>query len=295
MSTTGTLIGAGTFLCMVTGAIVLWEMSAPQGEPPAASVVRPDHRAPRIAESLGALAQPSDPHERKRLAAWLAQAGWPTKRAAAWFYASRAFSTVLAPIALWSQTSGLDPILRGVVLVSAGVLGFYLPLFGVLARRSARQERLRKSIANMLDMLVSCLESGLGIDAALQYVAGEIRIASTDLADELTLTNSELAAGVPRLDALRHLDERTGVEELTALTAVLGQADRYGAGVAPSIRAHAHLARRRRALLAEQRAARASPILTILMILFILPALFVVLLGPTMLMVGGQLSAGGGM
>jgi tight adherence protein C len=105
-----------------------------------------------------------------------------------------------------------------------------------------------------------------------------------------------MTAGVPRMEALRRLDHRTGVAELSSLINVIGQAERYGAGAAQSVRAQAQLSRRRRALDAERRAANASPLLTVAMIVFILPALFIVLLGPSLAnLLTGRLSfvAGG--
>ena len=112
-------------------------------------------------------------------------------------------------------------------------------------------------------------------------MARDLHVAAPELALELELTNAELKAGVPRMQALQHLHERTGLPEVASLVNVLAQAERFGAGVAPSIRAHAQLSRRRRALAAEKRAAEAAPKLTVAMILFVLPPLFVVLLGPT--------------
>jgi tight adherence protein C len=166
-------------------------------------------------------------------------------------------------------------------LLAAAGLGYFGPRLAVGWLRAARQRRLQRSLPNMMDMLVSCLEAGLGVDAALRYLAREVDVSSPVLADELRLANVSMTAGVPRTEALRDFDRRTGIEEITALVSVLSQAERFGAGVAPSVRAHAQLARRRRAVEAEQRAAQAAPYLTVAMVVLIMPSLFVVLVGPT--------------
>jgi tight adherence protein C len=291
MSTTGLMVGVGTFVALGAAAVVVWEfLLAPAHEEGAPATLVPRREPPSaLTEAVGALARPEDPHERERLTHQLAQAGWQSPGALSWFFAIRTVATVGLPLAVWFGSAELSTVWRALLVLLSAALAFYGPVLIVAARRHARQRRLRRAITDMLDMLISCLESGLGIDAALRYVASEIGIASPELAHELQVTNAELAAGMPRLEALHRLDLRTGIEELGALTTVLGQAERFGAGVAPSIRAHAHLARRRRTLDAEQRAARASPILTVVMILFILPALFVVLLGPTVILVTEQL------
>lgn len=295
MSTTGWIVGAGTFLALGAAAIAAWEFRFSHSDEAASEgsgLVPRRFAAPPLAETIGALSRPEDPHERERLTHQLAQAGWQSPGALAWFFAVRTVAAVGLPLAVWFTAAELSTPARSLAALSSAVLAFYLPALIVATRRSARQHRLRRAITDMLDMLISCLESGLGIDSALRYVAAEIGIASPELARELELTNAELAAGMPRVEALARLDRRTGIEELSALTTVLGQAERFGAGVAPSIRAHAHLARRRRTLDAEQRAARASPILTVVMILFILPPLFVVLLGPTVVLVSEQIGEG---
>jgi tight adherence protein C len=169
--------------------------------------------------------------------------------------------------------------------VAAALGAFELPWAGVAILARARRARIQASVPDMIDLLVSCVEAGLGIDGAFRQVAQELAVSSPELARELAVANAEMTAGLSRADALARLDARLGVEEITALVGVLGQAERFGAGVGPSLRAHAQLSRRRRALHAEQRAARASPLLTVVMILFILPALFVVLLGPTVVAV----------
>jgi tight adherence protein C len=136
------------------------------------------------------------------------------------------------------------------------------------------------SFPDALDLLVSSVEAGLGLDAAFRRVSKEMESAAPALARELQAVNYEVEAGVPRTTALRHLDERTGLQEVNSLVNVLLQAERFGTSVAEALRIHSDLVRRKRMLAAEESAAKISPKLTLAMILFILPLLFTVLVGP---------------
>lgn len=159
-------------------------------------------------------------------------------------------------------------------------LGYYVPGISLDNQLRARQQRLMRTFPDALDLLVSSVEAGLGLDAAFRRVAKEIENAAPELARELQLVNYEVEAGVPRIEALRHLDMRTGLDEVNALVNVLAQAERFGTSVARALRVHANLVRTKRMLAAEERAAQISPKLTVAMILFILPSLFCILLGP---------------
>jgi tight adherence protein C len=210
----------------------------------------------------------------------MVQAGFRSPRALETLAVCRAGLTLLLPPLMYvlvHPDRTVDVVLMALVCAS---LGYYLPWLGVEIRRSNRHDELLRVFPNALDLLVSCLEAGLGLDASLKNVAREIRHTSEDLADELDQVNAELAAGIPRLDALRNMDGRLGVEEVSSLVNVLAQAERFGTGIAQSIRAHAQLTRRKRVLRAEEKAARVAPRLTVAMVCFILPPLFIVLLGP---------------
>jgi tight adherence protein C len=170
----------------------------------------------------------------------------------------------------------------GAVLVAMlGVaFGYYIPAVVLTRQLRSRQRRLMRSFPDGLDLLVSSVEAGLGLDAAFRRVAREIETAAPELARELQLVNYEVEAGVPRIEALRHLVTRTGLDEVNALVNVLAQAERFGTSVARALRVHANLVRTKRMLAAEETAAQISPKLTVAMILFILPSLFCIVLGP---------------
>ena len=162
----------------------------------------------------------------------------------------------------------------------AATIGYYIPSVYVSNRLENRKEELLKPFPDALDLLVSSVEAGLGLDAAFRRVSLEMESAAPLLARELQTVNNEVAAGVPRIEALRKLDYRTGLGEVNALVNVLMQAERFGTSVAKALRIHAELVRKKRMLAAEESAARISPKLTVAMILFILPGLVIVLAGP---------------
>ena len=230
---------------------------------------------------LARLAAPSDEASRSLIRRQLYQAGWAGPRSLAEYLFVRAALGIALPLLGWMLLRPENQLATLSILLGLAAFGYYAPALFVAARRDSRRRELSKAFPNAPDMLVSVLEAGLGIDSALRHVARDLGVAAPGLAAELDITNAELKAGVPRMEALEHLHERTGLTEVGSLVNVLSQAERFGAGIAPSIRAHAHLSRRRRALAAEKRAAEAAPKLTVAMILFVLPPLFVVLLGPT--------------
>lgn len=223
----------------------------------------------------------------------LAQAGYSDRRALETFWLARVVGAIaLTPVAAaLSAGSAVGAAGGGLLGLVAGV---QLPVWLASWRRSARQDRIQAAVPDMLDLLVSCLEAGLAMDRALHFVAREIRLTCTDLADELDRVTAETHAGVPRATSLRGIEDRTGVESLAAVARMIAQTERYGSSVATSLRAHARLSRRRRCQEAEERAAQAAPKMTVVMITCILPALFVVVLGPVAVQIVADVIGGGG-
>jgi tight adherence protein C len=162
----------------------------------------------------------------------------------------------------------------------AGVVGFYLPTVWLYMKGESRRGSIQRSLPDALDLLVVCVESGLGLNAAIERVGREIAIASPALSDEFLMVNQEIRTGLSRGDALRRLARRTGVEDVFALTAMLIQADRLGTSVAQSLRAHAESMRTKRRQRAEQMARKAGIKLAFPLVFLIFPALLVVILGP---------------
>lgn len=164
-----------------------------------------------------------------------------------------------------------------------GLVGYLAPTLWLKSRIRFNQDALDRGLPDALDMLVVCVEAGLTVDAALQRVGHEIALAHPRLARELEITHMETRVGVARSDALRNLGLRTGNGPLQALSTMLIQADRFGTSVADALRIHADAMRTTRQHAAEERAAKASVKLTFPVVLFIFPAVLIVMAGPAII------------
>lgn len=162
----------------------------------------------------------------------------------------------------------------------AAAIGFYLPTIWLWRKGQSRKAQIQTALPDALDLLVVCVEAGLGLNAAIERVGQEIEIASPALSDELLLSNQEIRTGLARSDALRRFARRTGVEDVYSLTAMLIQADKLGTSVAQSLRAHAEGMRTKRRQRAEQAARKAGIKLAFPLVFMIFPALLIVILGP---------------
>ncbi len=168
-------------------------------------------------------------------------------------------------------------------------LGFLLPDFWVGNRIKARQTSLRLGLPDALDLMIVCVEAGLGMDRAIQRTTEELSLSQPEIADELALVSLEQRAGRTRAAAWKNFGERTGVESIRALASILIQADKFGTSVGKTLRAHADTLRTRRRQDAEEQAARTTVKLIFPLVLFIFPALFVVTLGPSMIVILDQM------
>jgi tight adherence protein C len=159
-------------------------------------------------------------------------------------------------------------------------LGFYLPDIWLLQKSQKRQEKLLKALPDALDLLVVCVEAGMGLDEAINRVAKESKLKSPELSDELAFLGLELRAGKQRQDALKNLAERTNLEEVKNLVTLLIQADKFGTNIADTLRVYSDSFRNERFQRAEEMAAKLPVKLVFPLILFIFPSLFVVIVGP---------------
>ena len=176
-----------------------------------------------------------------------------------------------------------------VFLLMAAIAGYLLPELWLGWRVRARQHRLRKGLPDALDLLVICIEAGLGLDQALLRVSQELQITHRELSQELQLVNLEMRVGKTRLDALRELSRRTGLEDIKSLVTMLIQTERFGTSVAESLRVHADDLRVRRRQRAEEQGAKTSVKMVPPLVFFIFPALMVVILGPAVISLLRQL------
>jgi tight adherence protein C len=171
----------------------------------------------------------------------------------------------------------------------AGLFGWALVGYMMKRKIRSRQKEIQKALADALDLLVVCVEAGLGLNQALVRVSEEMEHVSTIMSEELMLTNFEIRAGTPRDEALRGLGERTGVSDLKSLTAMLIQTDRFGTSIGTALRVHSDTLRTKRRQRAEEAAAKTTIKLVFPLVLFIFPAMFVVILGPAILHITEQM------
>jgi tight adherence protein C len=169
------------------------------------------------------------------------------------------------------------------IFAIAAVGGYLLPEFWLTSRVRRRQQQLRLSLPDCLDLLVVCVEAGLALDQSFMRVTQELRIVHPQLCEELDLVNAEIRIGRTRIEALRELSNRTGVEDIKSLVAMLVQTDRFGTSIAQSLRVHSDELRTKRRQRAEEMAAKATVKMIPPLVFFIFPALFVVILGPAVI------------
>jgi len=185
----------------------------------------------------------------------------------------------------WWVSNG-DPIDGNQLFIfaaCAGVLGMILPNMWLKRKVRLRQEDIRCSLPDALDLMVVCIEAGLGIDAAFLKISDDLAESAPQLCEELSLLNLELRAGKPREECLRNFGLRTGVEEVKSLTARIIQATKFGVNLASSLRVHSESLRLRRRQAAEEKAAKTTIKLLFPLVFFIFPAIFVVILGPALI------------
>jgi tight adherence protein C len=173
------------------------------------------------------------------------------------------------------------------------LIGFYLPVLGLGFLRGQRQQEIFLTLPDALDLLVVCVESGLGLDAGMRRVTDEMKGHAKVLCEELALANLQLQMGRPRREVLHDLGVRTGVDDVRSLAAILIQADRFGASIANALRVQSDAMRTRRRQIAEEKAAKVAVKLIFPLVLFIFPAIFVVLVGPAAIQIYKQLLSKG--
>jgi tight adherence protein C len=174
------------------------------------------------------------------------------------------------------------------ILALAALAGYMLPEMWLVAKISARQHRLRLAVPDGLDLLVICVEAGLGLDQALLRVSEELHITHRDLSEELQLVNAEMRLGKTRVEALRELSRRTGLDDIKSLVAMLVQTERFGTSIAQSLRVFSDDLRTKRRQRAEELAAKISVKMVPVLVFFIFPALMVVILGPAFIAIARQ-------
>ena len=259
-----------------------------QGEP---EPERPPIRE-RIEQALDPLSKalPLSPAEVSKARGWLIQAGYRDARHVSMYVGSRILFALLG-FFIVIAISGFDSL---GLLIGVGGFGFMLPRFILKRMITERQHRIKVGLPDALDLTVICVEAGLALDQAMMRVGEDLRHAHPELSNEFHLVNLEMRAGKPRVEALQNLAARTGADDIRQLVATLVQTDRFGTSVAQALRVHSDSLRTERRQRAEEQAAKTSIKMIIPLVLFILPSILIVTLGPAIIQLYRTLASTGG-
>ncbi|MFO7579131.1 MAG: type II secretion system F family protein [Nitrosomonas halophila] len=236
-------------------------------------------------DPLVKMAEPPEGWESSVLKSRLVRAGIRDKNAIAYFLAGKIGGAVVMSLLamlpyLLYPAANISGAMLVAMVVLAGLIGLYLP--DLVLRQKADQRRLefQEGFPDAMDMLVVCVEAGLGLDSAIQRVGNELHVSHKALSDELRLVSLELRAGKSRTEALRSLADRIMLDDVRALTSILIQAEHFGTSVAEALRQQANEMRTLRLQRAREKAAKLPVKLIFPIMFFIFPALFLVVLGP---------------
>jgi tight adherence protein C len=240
--------------------------------------------AERIAEPLNRLLPPSAAEARK-LQKQLMHAGFRSSTAPI-VYRAIQLAVLCGLPALVALTCAVlaRPVSSAFLwILIAFIVGFFLPRYVLRRMINSRQLRVRWGLADALDLMVISIEAGLGLNAAMMKVSSELKEVHPDISDEFELANLEIRVGRERDEALRNLAERTGVDDLKSLVAMLIQTDKFGTSIARAIRIFSDSLRTKRRQRAEQAAQKAAVKLLFPLACFLFPTLFIAILGPALL------------
>lgn len=240
----------------------------------------------KIAGPLAHLSAPEDDWEHSPLRVRFLNAGIRHPDARLYYFAAKTvLPLLLAAIAFFAvrSMSSPSPLVLLTWVINAALIGMYLPNLLVHLAVRSRQRELFENFPDAADLMLVCVEAGLGLDAALARVTEEIKRKSIALAEELHLTNLEMRAGGTREKALRNLALRTGIEETSTFATMLTQADRFGTSIGESLRVFSDDLRHKRQMRAEERAAKVPTKMLFPLVLCIFPSIIMVILGPALI------------
>lgn len=215
----------------------------------------------------------------------LIQAGIYQEKAPSIYFGLKLGLTVALPVLgiPWLFGRGWPLVVLLVIFFGLMALGYFLPTLVLSHLVETRQKKIKEGLPDALDLLVVCVEAGQGLNAAMKRVSDDLKLSNPILARELSLVNLEIGAGLEREVALRNLAERTGVEDVASLTSMLIQADRFGTSLAQSLKVQSETLRTTRRQRLEELAAKTPVKLVFPLLLFIFPALMVVIIGPAII------------
>ena len=244
-------------------------------------------RVAAVLHLLSRLSLPEEGWQNSKIRIRFLQAGIRNKKAPLYYFAVKTLLTLALPVALalllrlsQPQMPFIFVMLLALVFAAAG---YYLPELALHVITRRRIGRMRDRLPDMIELMVVCTESGMGIDSAVVRISREMVHTSPDLAQEFYLSSLEMRAGASRVEALRNLALRTRLEDMDDLVSMLVQADRFGTSLGESLRVHSDMMRSRRTQRAEELAAKIPVKMVLPLGLFIFPTLFIVVLGPAIL------------
>ena len=243
----------------------------------------------RVASSIGpvgAFVLPQDELERNKVMMQLHQAGFRTPTALQAFYLIKTLLILACPLVVVVSSNWMPDAESGSILLYAMIasgVGMLLPNVVLQKLIDKRSRAITNGFPDALDLLVVCVESGLGLASAIQRVADELGVSHPELAQELSTVNAEIRVGVPREQALKNLADRTGLEDIRGLVGLLVQTMRFGTGVADALRVYSEEFRDKRTQKAEELAAKMGTKLVFPLVLFMFPIFFIVAVGPAVI------------
>jgi tight adherence protein C len=245
----------------------------------------------KAANRLGQSLRPSDEEELGKVRLKLLNAGFRNVNAVAVLFGVKLILMLLGLVISFPIVALKLGLTRNAITIAAvcGGVGFYLPGMVVDSRRKKRSESIFLGLPDALDLMVVCVEAGLGLDAAMRRVTTELATSCPVLCEEFAISNFQLQMGRPRKDVLRDLGLRTGVDDMRSLAAVIIQAEKFGSSIGSALRVQSDAMRLRRRQYAEERAAKTAVKIMIPLILFIFPGVFVVLVGPAGIQIANSL------
>jgi tight adherence protein C len=235
----------------------------------------------RIQQALDPLSRalPTSSAEVSKTRLWLIQAGYRSAQHYTIYRGLRVLFAALGFLSVFLFSRFDSPLL----LLGVTAFGFFVPRFLLKKKLQQRQRLIRLGLPDGLDLTVICVEAGLSLDQAMMRVGEDLRTAHPELSGEFHLFDLETRAGKPRVEALRNLSERTGVDDIRSLVGTLIQTDRFGTSVAQALRVHSDSLRTERRQRAEEQAAKTTVKMIIPLVLFVMPSLIFVTVGPAVI------------
>src|SRR3984957_2114128 len=256
-------------------------VTASAADPQLQTTAHPSLAFRDLLKKLGTLV-PASPKDTTIMHRRLIRAGYRNPNALKLLYGAKFATAIVVPLLALGFIAGSswEASTKFMATLAAVAIGFFVPNEYVRMVATRRQKQLRRGLPNALDLLVVSVESGLGLDQGIVQVAKELEGAHPEISEEFSLMTLELKAGKRRIEALRNLAERSNVDDLKKLVAVLIQADRFGTSVAATLRNHAEFMRLQARQVAEEKAATVGVKVVFSIFFCILPSLFVVTVGP---------------